>query len=369
MSREPRDPLERARARVADIGPESLAALDGALVIDVRERDEWSEGHLQGAVHLSRGFLELRIAQLAPDPARPLVVYCQTGVRSLLAAATLQELGYRDVRSLAGGYQAWRSQGRAVVVPPVMRAADRDRYSRHLLIPEVGEAGQQKLLASSVLVVGAGGLGSPVALYLAAAGVGRLGIVDFDRVDRSNLQRQVLHSDERIGMAKVDSARRTLEALNPSVKVETFDTRLDPGNADEIGARFDVIVDGCDNFGTRYLVNDLCVRLQKPNVHGSIHRFEGQVSVFWPGRGPCYRCVHPLPPPDELAPNCAALGVLGVLPGVIGLLEATETVKLLLGIGAPLIGRLLVYDALAASFAEFKLRRDPDCASCGDLAT
>jgi molybdopterin/thiamine biosynthesis adenylyltransferase len=252
-------------------------------------------------------------------------------------------------------------------MPQTLSTADRTRYSRHLLIPEVGEAGQARLSTARVLVVGAGGLGCPSALYLAAAGVGHITIVDHDRVDRSNLQRQVLHTDDRIGMPKVESARRSLEALNPSVEVNALEVKIDDGNADELLAEYDVVVDGCDNFKTRYTVNDACVRLGKINIHGSIHRFEGQVSVFWPGRGPCYRCLHPQAPPADLSPNCAEAGVLGVLPGVIGMLEATETLKILLDLGEPLVGRLLTYDALAARFTEFRLSRDSDCPACGDL--
>jgi molybdopterin/thiamine biosynthesis adenylyltransferase/rhodanese-related sulfurtransferase len=359
--------LATLRKTIREVEVRELAALPGPVLIDVREQHEWAAGHIPGARHLSRGYLELRIGELVPDPSEPVVLYCQTGVRSLFAAATLRDLGFSDVRSLAGGFAAWCAAGGEPVVPSGFGATERERYSRHVLIPEVGESGQRKLLQSSVLVVGAGGLGSPVALYLAAAGVGRIGIVDADRVDRSNLQRQILHNDERIGMPKTTSARRTLEALNPSVRIDTHECWFDAARGPAIAKDYDVVVDGCDNFPTRYLVNDVCVRLRKPNVHGAIHRFEGQVSVFWPGRGACYRCVHPEPPPDELAPNCAATGVLGVLPGVIGALEAAETIKVLLGIGTPLLGRLLTYDALSATFAEFQLRRDPACRSCAGV--
>ncbi len=356
--------LARLRGEIQEVTPEHVAADDTAVVIDVREQDEWNEGHVPDALHLSRGFLEFKIESACPDRSQPIVVYCRSGARSLFAAEALQHMGYRDVASMAGGFLAWKEEDRGFEVPKAMDANTRTRYSRHILIPEVGESGQRKLLDAKVLVVGAGGLGSPTALYLAAAGVGHLGVVDFDVVDRSNLQRQVLHSDERIGMSKVESARRTLNGLNPDITVETFDTKLCAENAVAMIEPFDVIVDGCDNFETRYLVNDVCAQLQKPNVHGSIHRFDGQVSVFWPGKGPCYRCLHPEPPPKDLSPNCAELGVLGVLPGVIGLLEATETIKILLGIGQPLTGRLLTYDALAARFSEFALRRRDDCPVC-----
>ena len=363
------DELARLRREIPEVTPEAVAARvtadDGTFVVDVREQDEWNDGHLPAAEHVSRGFLEFRIEQACPDKSRPVVLYCRSGARSLLAAGSLRAMGYTDVSSMAGGFLAWKEQGRDFAIPRAMDAATRTRYSRHLLIPEVGEVGQQKLMDARVLVVGAGGLGCPAALYLAAAGVGHLGIVDYDVVDRSNLQRQILHSDERIGMAKVESARRTLNGLNPDIEVETFEVKLIADNARELIGPFDIVVDGCDNFATRYLVNDVCVALDKPSVHGSIHRFDGQVSVFWPGRGPCYRCLHPEPPPPELSPNCAELGVLGVLPGVIGLLEATETIKLILGAGDPLVGRLLTYDALKGSFQEFRTRRRDDCRACG----
>lgn len=357
--------LSRLRKQVPEMqaSQASQAIRSGSLLVDVREREEWLEGHVAGAVHLTMGQLETGIQLLTEDRTTSLVLYCQTGMRSLFAAASLLQLGYQDVCSLAGGIQAWQAAGLPVVHPEA-GDLDRARYSRHLRIPEIGEAGQRRLLASSVLLVGAGGLGSPVALYLAAAGVGRLTIVDDDRVDKSNLQRQVLHNDTRIGMWKVDSARETLAALNPTIRIETLAARFDASNASTLVETHDVIVDGCDNFETRYLVNDTCVAAGRVNVHGSIHRFDGQVAVFWPGLGPCYRCLHPAPPPQELAPNCAELGVLGVLPGVIGMLEAVETLKILLGIGQPLIGRLLTYDALAATFSEYRLRRSPECPIC-----
>jgi molybdopterin/thiamine biosynthesis adenylyltransferase/rhodanese-related sulfurtransferase len=342
----------------------------GALLIDVREPDEVAQGSPPGALRIVRGFLELKIEDLAPDLDAPLLTLCAGGVRSLFAADDLRRLGYRHVRSVAGGFAAWKSAGLPVELPRVLDDRERERYGRHLTIPEVGEEGQAKLLASRVLLVGAGGLGSPAAYYLAAAGVGRLGIVDDDRVDRSNLQRQILHTDERVGRLKVDSAREALQALNPRVEIDTWAERLDAGNVERLFHGHDVVVDGADNFPTRYLVNDASVKLGLPNVHASVYRFEGQLSVFWPSRperpGPCYRCLYPEPPPPELAPSCAEAGVLGVLPGVMGLLQAVETIKVLLGIGEPLVGTLLQFDALESRFTKLRLDRDPECGYCAD---
>jgi molybdopterin/thiamine biosynthesis adenylyltransferase/rhodanese-related sulfurtransferase len=340
------------------------------VIVDVREQDEWDEGHIPGAIHIPRGNLESRIEAAAPDRGRPLLVYCAAGNRSAFAAKTLEELGYGGVVSLAGGFTDWKRNGFAVELSAGLDAPRRARYSRHLLIPEVGEAGQLKLLDSKVLLIGAGGLGSPASLYLAAAGVGRIGIVDADVVDESNLQRQIVHSTEVIGEPKVDSAKRAIEALNPDVQVVAYQERLTSENVERILADgWDVIVDGADNFPTRYLVNDASVWHDIPVVHGSIYRFEGQVTVFQPGSGPCYRCLFPAPPPPELAPSCAEGGVLGVLPGVIGSLQASETLKLALGIGEPLVGRLLLFDALAAEFNEVSIRRDPQCPVCGEHPT
>ena len=373
MSRKERR-LAELRAAIAEVTPEEAAALarEGAALIDVREPDEVAQGSPPGAERLVRGFLELRIEDAVPDKERTLLVLCAGGVRSLFAAEGLQRLGYRDVRSVIGGFNRWKDEGLPVETPRTLSSAERERYSRHLLMPEVGEKGQLRLLASRVLVVGAGGLGSPVAWYLAAAGVGELGIVDHDVVERSNLQRQILHADARVGSSKVESARATLAAFNPAVRVVPHELRLDSSNVERVFAGYDVVVDGSDNFPTRYLVNDACVKLGLPNVHGSVYRFEGQVSVFHPRhpakRGPCYRCLYPEPPPAELAPSCADAGVLGVLPGVIGLVEAVETVKLLLGIGQPLIGRLLCYDGLAGRFSELELEADPRCRFCADPA-
>ncbi|MGH8531365.1 MAG: molybdopterin-synthase adenylyltransferase MoeB [Gammaproteobacteria bacterium] len=360
------------RGRIKQITPAEAFALQqrGGALIDVREQEEIAQGSPPGAHRLGRGFLELRIEEAAPDLEHTLLVMCNGGVRSLFAAEDLIRLGYRDVRSVRGGFTRWKNEGLPVEAPQSLDRDARERYSRHLMMPEVGEAGQLKLLSSKVLLIGAGGLGSPAALYLAAAGIGTLGIVDHDVVDRSNLQRQILHTDARIGMLKVDSARAALTSLNPAVTVQARAQRLDRHNVEEILNGHDVVVDGSDNFATRYLINDACVKLGLPNVHGAVFRFEGQVSVFWPGdkrfRGPCYRCVYPEPPPPELAPSCAEAGVLGVLPGVVGLLQAVETVKLLLGIGVPLIGRMLYYEALAARFSELKLARDRNCRYCGE---
>jgi molybdopterin/thiamine biosynthesis adenylyltransferase/rhodanese-related sulfurtransferase len=367
-----RDLLQQVKGEIDEV--DSSQALDslrdserGCVIVDVREREEWDEGHLPGAVHVPRGHLESRIESAAPDKSRPVLVYCASGNRSAFAAKTLEELGYDHVVSLAGGFTDWKRNGNPFEIPEALDESKRRRYSRHLLIPEVGEEGQLKLLQSRVLLIGAGGLGSPASLYLAAAGVGTIGIVDDDTVDETNLQRQIVHSTERLGDSKADSAKLTIEALNPDVTVKVFEERLTSENVDRIlGEGWDVIVDGADNFPTRYLLNDASVWHRIPVVHGSIYRFEGQVTVFKPHEGPCYRCLFPQPPPPELAPSCAEGGVLGVLPGVIGSLQANEGLKLALGIGEPLVGRLLMFDALAGMFTEIRLRRDPDCPVCGE---
>ena len=368
-----RELLQQTRSEISEIdATHARERIESGepVVVDVREQDEWDEGHIPGAVHVPRGHLESRIERLAPDAARPVVVYCSQGNRSVFAAKTLEELGYEDVVSLAGGFTDWKRNGFPVQLQAGLDAPRRARYSRHLLIPEVGEEGQLKLLDSKVLLIGAGGLGSPASLYLAAAGVGRIGIVDADVVDESNLQRQIVHSTDSLGEPKVESAKRTIEALNPDVEVVAYKERLTSENIERILADgWDVIVDGADNFPTRYLVNDASIWHKIPVVHGSIYRFEGQVTVFKPYEGPCYRCLFPTPPPPELAPSCAEGGVLGVLPGVIGSLQASEALKLALGIGEPLVGRLLLFDALAATFDEVKLRRDPDCPVCGEHPT
>jgi len=368
-----RELLQQVRSEISELdATEARELIDsgGPVVLDVREQNEWDEGHIPGAVHVPRGHLESRVERAAPDHSRPVLVYCSVGNRSAFAAKTLAELGYDDVVSLSGGFTDWKRNGFPVQLQAGLNAPRRARYSRHLLIPEVGEEGQLKLLDSKVLLVGAGGLGSPASLYLAAAGVGRIGIVDADVVDESNLQRQIVHSTESLGEPKVESAKRAIEALNPDVEVVAYKERLTSENIERILADgWDVIVDGADNFPTRYLVNDASVWHDIPVVHGSIYRFEGQVTVFQPHVGPCYRCLFPTPPPPELAPSCAEGGVLGVLPGVIGSLQASEALKLALGIGEPLIGRLLLFDALSAEFNEVKLRRDPDCPVCGDHPT
>jgi sulfur-carrier protein adenylyltransferase/sulfurtransferase len=365
-----RELLQQVREEVEEVDAGTARELideRDPIVVDVREQDEWDEGHIPGAVHIPRGHLESRIERAAPDSSRPVLLYCSAGNRSAFAAKTLAELGYEDVASLAGGFTDWKRNGFPVQLSAGLDPQRRARYSRHLLIPEVGEQGQLKLLDSKVLLIGAGGLGSPASLYLAAAGVGRIGIVDADVVDESNLQRQIVHSTERLGEAKVDSARRTIEALNPDVEVVAYEERVTSENVERILADgWDVIVDGADNFPTRYLVNDASIWHDIPVVHGSIYRFEGQVTVFQPHEGPCYRCLFPTPPPPELAPSCAEGGVLGVLPGIIGSLQANEALKLALGIGEPLVGRLLLFDALSAEFNEVKLRRDPECPVCGE---
>jgi molybdopterin/thiamine biosynthesis adenylyltransferase/rhodanese-related sulfurtransferase len=400
--------LQAARAAIEEVDATSaqeLLAGDGApVLVDVRERDEWEQGRIAGAVHIPRGNLESKIEAAAPDRSRPVLLYCSAGNRSAFAAKTLADLGYERPISLAGGYTDWQRSGLPTDLPRTLGPARSTRYSRHLLIPEVGEEGQLRLLDSSILLVGAGGLGSPAALYLAAAGVGRIGIVDADVVDETNLQRQIAHATDSLGEPKTDSARRRIEALNPDVEVVPFRERLTSENIERIlEPGWDVIVDGADNFPTRYLVNDASVWHDIPVVHGSIFRFEGQVTVFKPGkgaargarhqeawasptapsemtgryvdedlggeRGPCYRCLFPQPPPPELAPSCAEGGVLGVLPGVIGSIQAAEALKLALGIGEPLVGRLLLYDALSGEFDEMKLRRDPACPVCGENPT
>ena len=347
-----------------------LRETDSPVFVDVRERSEWDEGHVPGAVHVPKSHLESRIEQAVPDRDATVVVYCASGSRSVFAAKTLEELGYGNVVSLAGGFTDWKRNGFPFDLPRALDETKRRRYSRHLLIPEVGEEGQLRLLDSRMLLIGAGGLGSPASLYLAAAGVGTLGIVDDDAVDETNLQRQIVHSTDRLGESKADSAKRTIEALNPDVTVKVYKERLTSENVDRIlGEGWDVIVDGADNFPTRYLLNDASVWHGIPVVHGSIFRFEGQTTVFKPKDGPCYRCLFPQPPPPELAPSCAEGGVLGVLPGIVGSLQANEALKLALGAGEPLVGRLLLFDALETQFTEITLRRDPECPVCGDNPT
>jgi molybdopterin/thiamine biosynthesis adenylyltransferase/rhodanese-related sulfurtransferase len=360
--------LKAAKAAIREVDPataEQEIAAGGTVVLDVREPDEYEQGALPDAVHLARGNLETSVEGRIPDKSSHVLIYCASGVRSAFAAQTMQQLGYTNVASVVGGFNRWKDEGRAWSSPRSLTPDQRNRYQRHLLLPEVGEAGQLKLLDSKVLLLGAGGLGSPAALYLAAAGVGTLGVIDMDVVDASNLQRQILHNTDRIGERKVDSAKKTLTLVNPDVDVVTYDVRLGADNVLDIIDGYDVILDGTDNFPTRYLVNDASLLKRIPVVHGSIFRFEGQVTVFNPYVGPCYRCMIPEPPPAELAPSCAEAGVLGVLPGIVGSIQALETVKILLGIGETLQGRLLAYDALEETFRTFKVHRDPACPACG----
>ena len=366
--------MAEARKEVPEVSAQQVNELlknngKSPVILDVRESDEWRQGHLEGALPLPRGFLEIKVETTVPDKNAPIIAYCAGGTRSLLAAKVMKEMGYQNVSSMAGGYGAWKNGGFKWVQDFQYTPDQLIRYSRHFLLPEVGEDGQAKLLQAKVLLVGAGGLGSPAAYYLAAAGVGTLGIIDNDVVDVSNLQRQILHANDRVGMPKVESAKKTLEALNPDVKVIPYQAKLTSENIMEIIKDYDFVVDGCDNFPTRYLVNDACVLTGKPNVHGSIFQFEGQATVFYPKKGPCYRCLYPEPPPAELAPSCAEAGVLGVLPGLIGVIEALEAIKLILGKGEQLVGRLLCFNTLTMEINTLKLRRDPNCPMCGDHPT
>jgi molybdopterin/thiamine biosynthesis adenylyltransferase len=363
--------IRRAKDEIREVDPREVrdvssnGSADGVVLVDVREQHEFEESHIPGAVHVPRGHLESRIEGAAPDKSQRVVLYCASGNRSALAAHTLQQLlGYEQAESMEGGITLWKDRGYDVEVPRALTADQRQRYSRHLLIPEIGLEGQLKLLDAKVLLLGAGGLGSPVALYLAAAGVGTLGIVDDDEVDLTNLQRQIAHTNDRVGTPKVDSAEQSIAAINPEVEVVKYKTRLDAENIMEIIEGYDVIVDGADNFPTRYLLNDASVRLRIPVVSASILGFDGQLSVFAPYEGPCYRCLYPTPPPAELAPSCGANGVLGVLPGTMGMLQATEVIKMIVGAGEPLVGRLLLYEALSETFTELKVKRDPDCPIC-----
>jgi len=365
----PRELLNAAKAEITEIEPAEVAArLDYYTLLDVREPDEYEQGAVPGAVHVARGNLEFSVEGRLLDKSAPIAVYCAGGVRSAFATKTLQDLGYTNVVSVIGGFNKWKDDGHVWTTPQTLSADQRNRYQRHLLLPEVGEKGQMKLLGAKVLLLGAGGLGSPAALYLAAAGVGTLGIIDMDVVDASNLQRQILHNIERIGMRKVDSAKKTITDMNADITVKTYDVRLSASNVLDIIDGYDVIVDGTDNFPTRYLVNDAALLKKIPVVHGSIFRFEGQVTVFNPYVGPCYRCMIPEPPPAELAPSCAEAGVLGVLPGIVGSIQALEAIKLILELGDPLVGRLLTYDSMDQSFRTFKVRRDPECPACGEHA-
>jgi molybdopterin/thiamine biosynthesis adenylyltransferase/rhodanese-related sulfurtransferase len=362
-----RDVVAKAKQQIREIEPVDLERRLGEVtLLDVREADEFEQGAIAGAAFVPRGVLESSIPTHVMLPDQEVVLYCSGGARSALAANTLQEMGYTNVWSLEGGFTRWKREGLAWQTPQSLSSDQRSRYSRHVLLPEVGEEGQARLLDSKVLIIGAGGLGSPAAIYLAAAGVGTIGLVDYDVVDASNLQRQILHNLDRLGHPKVDSARETLSALNPDVKIEPHNVRLSAENVLEIISGYDVVVDGGDNFPTRYLINDASLHLRTPVIHGSIFRFEGQVSVFDPYEGPCYRCQYREPPPPELAPSCAEAGVLGVLPGIIGSIQAVEAIKLILGIGDSLVGRLLTYDALTQEFMDLRLRRDPECPACAD---
>jgi molybdopterin/thiamine biosynthesis adenylyltransferase/rhodanese-related sulfurtransferase len=369
MPRTYADLLKEARTQIREVTPQEVESLpDGTTVIDVREASEWEQGHLPNALHISKSYVEQQVENAVPDRDAPVVLYCAGGVRSLFAAQTMEQLGYTNVASMSGGFQAWKGAGLPWEAPTVLSAEQKQRYSRHLLIPEVGADGQAKLLDSKVLLIGAGGLGSPAALYLAAAGVGTIGIVDFDVVDLSNLQRQVVHTSDRVGERKVESARLTINALNPDVTVVAHEEMLVAENVERIIRGYDVILDGTDTFETRYILNDAAVAAGIPVVHASVFRFEGQLTTFVPYEGPCYRCLYPTPPPPELAPGCSVAGVLGVVPGIMGMLQSNEVLKVLLGIGETLAGRLLLFDALESSFTELKLRRDPNCPVCSTEA-
>jgi adenylyltransferase/sulfurtransferase len=374
MAKSFQDIMAEARKEIPEMSAQQVNELlknngKSPVLLDVRESDEWRQGHLEGALPLPRGFLEIKVESAVPDKETPIITYCAGGVRSLLAAKAMKEMGYQNVSSMAGGYAAWKNGGFKWVQDFQYTPDQLVRYSRHFLLPEVGEDGQAKLLQAKVLMVGAGGLGCPSAYYLAAAGVGTIGIIDNDVVDLSNLQRQILHANDRVGTPKVESAKKTLEGLNPDVKVIPYQAKLTSENIMEIIKDYDLVVDGCDNFPTRYLVNDACVLTRKPNVHGSIFQFEGQATVFYPGHGPCYRCLYPEPPPAEMAPSCAEAGVLGVLPGLIGVIEALEAIKIILGKGETLVGRLLHFNTLTMEINTLKLRRDPNCPMCGDQPT
>lgn len=362
--------LQELKADIEEVTPEQAKALQdqGAALLDVRETDEVAQGSPANAIRLGRGFLELRVEDMVPDLDTPVLVMCAGGTRSLFAADTLQRMGYKNVKSVAGGFSRWKNKGLDFETPRMLNEEERKRYARHLTLPEVGEAGQVKLMESKVLLIGAGGLGSPSALYLAAAGVGTLGIVDHDVVDKSNLQRQILHTEARVDVPKVESAREAIESLNSSVKVKSYQTHINSSNIEDIIGEYDVVVDGSDNLPTRYLLNDACVKHNIPNVHAAVYRFEGQITVFWPGYkkrpGPCYRCLFPERPDPSLAPSCSEVGILGVLPGLFGLLQAVETLKVLLDLGDPLVGRTLYYDALNQQFTEFKQKPNPNCRYC-----
>jgi sulfur-carrier protein adenylyltransferase/sulfurtransferase len=366
------DLLREARDQIREVTPQEVDALRESttppVLIDVREASEWEQGYIPGALHISKSYIEQQCEAKAPDRDAEVILYCAGGVRSLFAAQTMRDMGYTNVASMSGGFQQWKGAGLDFETPVVLSQEQKLRYSRHLLIPEVGAAGQTRLLESKALLIGAGGLGSPASLYLAAAGVGTIGIVDFDVVDVSNLQRQILHTTDRVGERKTESAKRSINALNPDVNVVAHEEMLVAGNVERIIKGYDVILDGTDTFETRYILNDAAVAAGIPVVHASVFRFEGQLTTFIPYEGPCYRCLYPTPPPPELAPGCSVAGVLGVVPGILGLLQANEALKVLLGIGQTLAGRLLLFDALETEFTELKLRRDPNCPVCSTEA-
>ncbi len=373
MSATFQDLIKAVKGQIKEMTPEEvlerLKAGEPWALLDVREQNEWDEGHIEDAHFIPRGFLEIRVEKTLPERDKPLVVYCGGGVRSAMAAKTLHDMGYSNVVSMSGGFSRWRELDYPIMKPRVLSDVEVERYSRQIRIPEVGIAGQTKILESSVLVIGAGGLGCPSSIYLVAAGVGTIGIVDDDVVDLSNLQRQILYNTSSIGTPKTESAKATLNEINPLTEVRTYQEQLTSANILDIIEPYDIIVDGTDNFPTRYLINDASVWTGKPNIHGSVFRFEGQVTLFHPYNGPCYRCLYPHPTPPDLAPSCADAGVLGVLPGVVGLLQAVETLKFIIGQGDSLAGRLITYDALTTTFREFKLQRDPDCPVCGENPT
>lgn len=365
--------LAKTKREIKEMGmgqlKDKLDKKEDLVLIDVREQDEYAQGFIGGATHIPRGFLELRIENQVSDRDKEIVLYCAGGNRSALAVKSLESMGYTHVISMKEGFNGWRDGGYPVARERTLTSEERERYSRHLRVPEIGERGQVKILDSKVLLIGTGGLGSPAAFYLAAAGVGTMGLIDFDVVDVSNLQRQIIHGTSDVGRPKVLSAKETINDLNPGVNVIMHETRLMSDNIMDIIKDYDIIVDGCDNFPTRYLVNDACVLAGKPNVHGSIYQFDGYATVFHPGKGPCYRCLYPEPPPPGSVPSCDEAGVLGVLPGAIGLIQATETLKLILGQGESLIGRILMYDALDMTFQTFNVQKDPACPICGENPT
>jgi len=356
--------ISQIKSEIVEVVADSLEG-EKVTFLDAREPNELEGGVIENSIHIPRGTLETNIENRITDQDENIVIYCASGIRSAFATKTLNDLGYKNVRSLIGGFNAWKDQGKHFVIPKVLSTSQATRYARHILLPEVGEAGQQKLIDAKVLLLGAGGLGSPAGMYLAASGIGTMGIIDMDVVDSSNLQRQIMHSTSTIGMDKTESAKMRLLGLNPDMKITTYNERLNADNAMDIISGYDIVVDGTDNFPTRYLLNDVCVILKKPVVHGSIFRFEGQVSVFDPENGPCYRCFLPEPPPPELAPSCAEAGVLGVLPGIVGSLQALETIKYILNIGDSLVGKILSFDSLEMNFRSFKIRKNEVCKTCG----